>query len=75
MVTPKKPQTLYQGISLFDLQDEDFLVKCLSEATTDWNSLKIRLVAKILESSRATIKHMSMPTSQPQAQVKQLDHQ
>ena len=64
--------TVLQWLALCGSQGQDFLAKYLSEATTDWSIVKIRQMAKMLESSEATVKHVrSMPTSQPQAQVSQ----
>ena len=42
----KTTSTLSGDTSLFSLQDQDFLAKCLSEATTEWSAAKIRQVTK-----------------------------
>ena len=67
---------LSRGIFLFGLQKEEFLAKCLSEASIEWTAIRIWEMAKMLESSRATAKHMKhQPARQPQAEVNQFRYQ
>ena len=47
-VTIKKTRNiLHSDMFPFGLQNQDFLVKCLSEATTDCSAAKIRQMAKV----------------------------
>ena len=67
---------LSRDIFLFCLQDQESLAKCLAEASIDWTAVRIRPMAKKLESSRVTTKCMrNVPNRQPQAQVNQHRHQ
>ena len=67
---------LSRDIFSFALQDQEFLAKCLSEASINWTAIRIRQMAKKLEISRATSNHMgNQAASQPGGQISQFRHQ
>ena len=61
---------LQQDIFWFCLKDEDFVSKMLNEGCADleqYPASKVRQLAKKLESSKATARHIKQATSHPQA--------
>ena len=76
---PETAQILQRDIFWFFLKDESFVSKTLNEGHVELSKFpasKVRQMAKILESSQTTAKHMRQVTKYPQAtQVNLLRHQ
>ena len=76
---PETAQILQRDIFWFFLKDESFVSKTLNEGHVELNKFpasKARQMAKKLESSQATAKHMKQVTKEPHAtQVNLLRHQ
>ena len=67
---------LAKDMSLFVMQDKDYLAKCLPEINTDWTIAWIRQVVMKLESRKAMAKHMKTGSASPsQTSISQLNHQ
>ena len=70
---------LQRDIFWFYLKDEDFVSKTLNEGCADleqYPASKVQKLAKKLESSKATARHIKQATSHPQAaQINLLRHQ
>ena len=70
---------LQQDIFWFNLRDEEFVSKTLNEGCADlqqYPASKVRQLAKKLESSKATARHIKQATSNAQAaQINLLHHQ
>ena len=76
---PQTANILQRDIFWFYLKDEDFVSKTLNEGSADleqYPASKVRQLAKKLESSKATARHIKQATSNPQAaQINLLRHQ
>ena len=76
---PQTANILQRDIFWFYLKDEDFVSKTLNEGCADleqYPASKVRQLAKKLESSKATARHIKQATSNPQAaQINLLRHQ
>ena len=76
---PETAQILHRGIFWFFLKEESFVSKTLNEGYLELRNFpasNVRQMAKKLESSQATAKHMRQVTKDPQAtQVNLLRHQ
>ena len=77
---PQETASIMQrDIFWFYLRDEEFVAKTLNESTSDlqaYPASKVRQLAKKLEASKTTAKHIKQCTSDPQAaQVNLLRHQ
>ena len=76
---PETASILQRDIFWFYLKDEEFVSKTLNEGCTDlqqYPASKVRQLAKKLESSKATARHIKQATSHAQAaQINLLRHQ
>ena len=76
---PETASILQRDIFWFYLRDEEFVSKTLNEGCADldqYPASKVRQLAKKLESSKATARHIKQATSNPQAaQINLLRHQ
>ena len=76
---PQTANILQRDIFWFYLKDEDFVSKTLNEGCANleqYPASKVRQLAKKLESSKATARHIKQATSNPQAaQINLLRHQ
>ena len=76
---PQTANILQRDIFWFYLKDEDFVSKTLNEGSADleqYPASKVHQLAKKLESSKATARHIKQATSNPQAvQINLLRHQ
>ena len=62
---------LCRDIFLFFLRDEEFLLETINDSNTDLEKFpasKVRQLAKRLESSKSTARHMKKMSSEPQAE-------
>ena len=70
---------LYRDIFYFFFMNEDFVSKTINDSNIDLNKFpasKVRQLAKNMESSKATAKHIKQVSSEPQAtHVNLLRHQ
>ena len=76
---PETAKILQRDIIWFFLNDEDFVSKTINDSNIDlekFAAIKVRQLAKILESSKSTARHIKKMSSDPQAaQIHLLRHQ
>ena len=76
---PETAKILQRDIFWFFLRDEDFVSKTISDGSVDLENFpasKVRQLAKMLESSKATAHHINQLAGDPQAaQINLLRHQ
>ena len=75
---PKTAKILQRDIFWFFLNDDDFVSKTINDSNIDLEKFpasKVRQLAKILESSKCTARHIKKKSSNPQAaQINVLRH-
>ena len=72
---PETASILQRDISWFYLKDEDFMSKALNKGCADlkqYSASKVYQLAKKLESSKATARHIKLATGNPQKKLKRL---
>ena len=76
---PEKAKILHRDIFWFFMKDEDFLTKTINEGNVDiqkFPASKVRQLAKKMESSKATAKHIwQVAGDLPAAQIQLMWHQ
>ena len=76
---PETAKILHRDIFWFFLQDEDFVSRTISDGSVDLDKIpasRVCQLAKKLESSKATARHIKQVSGEPQAaQINLLHHQ